>query len=103
MFVLNLTHQLDSSTDTLRLFIISVLVIVCLGLLLGLLTPFLTIITCVVALLNLFFTEQGMNAVYVLRILTSAALFFLGPGAYSIDARLFGLRVAVVPPRKSRV
>ena len=103
MFVLNLTHQLDSSTDTLRLFIISLLVIVCLGLLLGLLTPFLTIITCVVALLNLFFTEQGMNAVYVLRILTSAALFFLGPGAYSIDARLFGLRVAVVPPRKSRV
>ena len=103
MFVLNVTHQLDSSTDTLRLFIISLLVIVCLGLLLGLLTPFLTIITCVVALLNLFFTEQGVNTVYVLRILTSAALFFLGPGAYSIDARLFGLRVAVVPPRKSRV
>jgi uncharacterized membrane protein YphA (DoxX/SURF4 family) len=79
------------------------LVIVCLGLLLGLLTPFLTIVTCLVALLNLFFTEPGMNVVYILRILTSAALFFLGPGAYSIDARLFGLRVAVVPPRKSRV
>ncbi|HXS02539.1 MAG TPA: hypothetical protein VN724_18345 [Pyrinomonadaceae bacterium] len=103
MFVLNLTHQLHLSTDTLRLFIISLLVIVCLGLLLGLLTPFLTIVTCLVALLNLFFTEPGMNVVYILRILTSAALFFLGPGAYSIDARLFGLRVAVVPPRKSRV
>lgn len=101
--MLNLTHQLHLSTDTLRLFIISLLVIVCLGLLLGLLTPFLTIVTCLVALLNLFFTEPGMNVVYILRILTSAALFFLGPGAYSIDARLFGLRVAVVPPRKSRV
>jgi hypothetical protein len=102
MFVLNLTHRLELSSNALSLLFVSLVVIVCLGLLLGFLTPFLTIITCLVALLNLFFTDQGMNAVYIVRMLTSAALFFLGPGAYSIDARLFGLRVAVVPPRKSK-
>ena len=102
MFLLNVTHRLDLSTSALYLLLVSLLVIVCLGLLLGFLTPILTIVTCLVALLNLFFTDQGMNAVYIVRMLTSAALFFLGPGAYSIDARLFGLRVAVVPPRKGK-
>ena len=102
MFVVNLTHQLDLSTNGLHLFIITLLVIVGLGLLLGFLTPFLAILACAVALLNLFITDDGINVVYILRILTSASLFFLGPGAYSIDARLFGLRVAVVPPRKSK-
>src|SRR5690349_15625050 len=82
MFVLNLTHRLELSTSSLYLLIVSLVVIICLGLLLGFLTPFLTIITCLVALLNLFFTDQGINAVYIVRILTSAALFFLGPGAY---------------------
>ncbi len=99
---MNLAHRLDLSTNGLHLFIVSLLVIVCIGLLLGFLTPFLTIVACAVALLDLFFTDQATNVVYLLRMLTSGALFFLGPGAYSIDARLFGLRVAVVPPRKSK-
>ena len=102
MFALNVTQRLDLSTNALHLLIATLLVIVCTGLLLGFLTPFLTIVACVVALLNLFFTEHGTDVAYILRMLTSGALFFLGPGAYSIDARLFGLRVAVVPPRKSR-
>jgi uncharacterized membrane protein YphA (DoxX/SURF4 family) len=101
MFVLNVTPRLDLSTNA-HLLIVLFLVIVCIGLLLGFLTPFLTIVACAVALLNLFLTDQGTNVVYILRMLTSGALFLLGPGAYSIDARLFGLRVAVVPPRKSK-
>ena len=102
MFALNVTHRLDLSTNALRILLVSLLVIVCIGLLLGFLTPFLTIVAGAVALLNLFFTDQSTNVVYILRGLTSVALFFLGPGAYSIDARLFGLRVAVVPPRKPK-
>jgi uncharacterized membrane protein YphA (DoxX/SURF4 family) len=101
MFALNFT-QFNTSSNALHLIAISLIVLVCLSLLLGFLTPFLAVVTCVAALLNLFFTDQGMNAPYILRILTSAALFFLGPGAYSIDARLFGLRVAVVAPRKAK-
>ncbi len=102
MLALNITHQSNFSPDILRLLLVSSIVLICLSLVLGFLTPFLAIVTCLAALLNLFFTDQGMNVVYLLRILTATALFFLGPGAYSIDARLFGLRVAVVPPRKSR-
>ena len=30
------------------------------------------------------------------------ALVFLGPGAFSIDARLFGRREIVIPPRSTR-
>ena len=102
MFALNVTQRWDLSTNALHLLIASLLVMVCIGLLLGFLTPFLTIVACVVALLNLFFTDQGTDVVYILRMLTSGALFFLGPGAYSVDARLFGLSVTVVPPRKDK-
>ena len=102
MFALNLTQGLNLSTNALHLLIATLLLIVCTGLLLGFLTPFLTIVAGAVALINLFVTDQATNVVYILRVLISSALFFLGPGAYSIDARLFGLRVAVVPPRKSK-
>ena len=102
MFALNVTQQFNFSSNVVHLVVTSLIVLVCLSLLLGFLTPFLAIVTCIGALVNLFFADQGINVVYILRILTSAALFLLGPGAYSIDARLFGLRVAVVPPRKAK-
>jgi len=60
------------------------------------------VFACAAASVNLFVADQAINVVYILRILTSAALFFLGPGAYSVDAKLFGLQVTVVPPRKNK-
>ena len=102
MLVLNVTHRLNSSTNTLYWLIISLVGLISLGLLLGFLTPILTVITCLAAIPNLFLSDQMIDVVYILRLLTSASLFFLGPGAYSVDAKLFGLQVTVVPPRKDR-
>lgn len=100
MFALNLTHQFNFSSNALYWSVVLLIVLISLSLLIGLLTTILTIIACVVAVANLLLTDHPIDAVYILRILTFAALFFLGPGAYSVDARLFGLQVTVVPPRK---
>ena len=102
MFALNLTHRFNFSSNALYWPLVLLIVLVSLGLLLGFLTPIFTIIACVAAATNLLLADQSIDVVYILRILTSAALFFLGPGAYSVDARLFGLQVTVVPPRKDK-
>lgn len=102
MFALNLTHWFSFSSNALHWFMVSLSGLISLGLLLGFLTSILTIIACAAAVANLLLANQPIEVVYILRILTSAALFFLGPGAYSVDARLFGLRVTVVPPRKDK-
>ena len=101
MFALNAAHHFNSGP--LRWVIVSLIGLISLGLLLGFLTPILAIITCIAAIANLLSADQPDNLVYILRILTPAALCLLGPGAYSIDARLFGLRVTVVPPRTNTI
>jgi hypothetical protein len=103
MFALSLAHRFNLSSGALRWFIAALISLISLGLLLGFFTTILTTIACVAAIANLLLADQPINVVYILGILMSAALFFLGPGAYSVDARLFGLRVTVVPPRKDRV
>ena len=100
MFALNLTHQFNFSSNALYWSVALLIALISLSLLLGFLTTILTIIACIVAVANLLLADEPIDAVYILSILTSAALFFLGPGAYSVDARLFGLQVTVVPPRK---
>ena len=103
MFALNLTQRFNFSSNALYWFVVSLIGLISLGLLLGFLTTILTVVACAAAVANLVFADQPIHVVYILRILTSAALFFLGPGAYSVDARLFGLQVTVVPPRASRL
>ena len=102
MFALNLTHQFNFSSNALEWFIPSLIALISLSLLLGFLTTILTVFACAAAVANLLLANQPIDVVYILRILTSSALFFLGPGAYSVDARLFGLQVTVVPPRKDK-
>jgi hypothetical protein len=101
MFALNLTHPFNFSSIVLYWSLVLLIALISLSLLFGFLTIILTIIACIAAVANLL-SDQPIDVVYILRILTSAALFFLGPGAYSVDARLFGLQVTVVPPRKDK-
>ena len=102
IFALNLKHQFNFSSNALNWLLVSLIALISIGLLAGFLTTILTVIACVAAVANLLLADHPTDVIYILRILMSAALLFLGPGAYSVDARLFGLRVTVVPPRKDK-
>jgi uncharacterized membrane protein YphA (DoxX/SURF4 family) len=69
----------------------------------GALTPYLSFVVCVYALVNLFGTGSHLDELVLASLLLNAiALALLGPGAYSLDARLFGRRVVVVPPPREK-
>ena len=66
---------------------------------LGLLTPVASSAACLFELAHLFSDGSGDWRFIMLASLNGVAIALLGPGAYSIDARLFGRRVIVIPPR----
>jgi hypothetical protein len=68
----------------------------------GFLTPYLSVIACAFAAASLLLGPHSGNPLYVFPILDAGALTLLGPGAYSVDAKLFGRRVTVVRPRKDK-
>jgi uncharacterized membrane protein YphA (DoxX/SURF4 family) len=61
----------------------------------GFMTPVVAVIACVFELMTLLSAAHGDIRFIVLSSLTAAAIALLGPGAYSLDARLFGRRVIV--------
>ena len=75
---------------------IAALVGLCLGL--GVATPYCAAVSCVLEL-TLLVTAGGPGRFqFGMSALTAAATAGLGPGAYSIDARLFGRKVFTIPP-----
>jgi hypothetical protein len=70
------------------------------SLIVGLLTPYGAMVCCLVQLVVLFKTG-GCNSFHLaMSILSSGAIALLGPGAYSVDARMFGRQILIVPSRK---
>lgn len=97
-FVLIAANRTDMSSIH-PLFVGALVVALCLAI--GFLTPYLSFIVCVYALMNVFGARSHLDILLLASLLlSSAALTLLGPGAYSIDARLFGRRVVIVPPRR---
>jgi uncharacterized membrane protein YphA (DoxX/SURF4 family) len=72
-------------------------------LIIGLLTPYAGLTLCLNALISLRLAAGGGSQAdaALLVAVTSLALAFVGPGAYSMDARLFGRREIIVPPRQT--
>jgi len=67
---------------------------------LGLVTPVAALLSAVVKLTVLASSAAGFAA-SLLGLAISAVLLLLGPGAYSIDACLFGRRIVVEYPARS--
>ena len=67
---------------------------------LGVLTPYCAAVGCLVQLYVLCTGAAGNQFLLVSSILNSGVLAVLGPGAYSIDARIFGRRLLTLPSRR---
>jgi hypothetical protein len=75
-------------------------VVVALALTLGFITPVASAL-CVVLELTIWATSAGaIQALHACAILDAIALAMLGPGAYSLDARLFGRRQVVIRSKR---
>ncbi len=82
--------------------VLLVLVPYCLFLCLGIFTPLLAAVGCVLELVSaVFMNHQSIVAVFSSS-LDAATLAMLGPGAYSLDARRFGRRVIRFPGEDNR-
>lgn len=75
-------------------------VLVGLFLSLGFLTPYCAALSCLLELVLLVTTDAPHRLQLGMSALTAAATAALGPGAYSVDARLFGRRLIKIPPRQ---
>jgi hypothetical protein len=67
---------------------------------LGFLTPYCCTLCCLIEVAILF-TGSQIEFHLIVAILNGAAVAMLGPGAYSLDARIFGRRIVSVPARKT--
>jgi uncharacterized membrane protein YphA (DoxX/SURF4 family) len=76
--------------------------LICISLSIGFLTPILSVVVCIAASAVALISASPGNLLCIFCAFDAAALALLGPGAYSLDARLFGRRVTVVTPRKDR-
>jgi hypothetical protein len=68
---------------------------------LGFLTPYCAGLSCLIELVLLVTTAVPNGFQLGMSALTAAIAAVLGPGAYSLDARLFGRQEIKIPPRRN--
>ena len=66
----------------------------------GFLTPYCSALCCLIELDFLLAAGAGNEFHLIIAIVNSGVLAVLGPGAYSLDARIFGRRLLAVSPRR---
>ena len=76
-------------------------------LLIGFLTPVISVAVCIGSLIVALMRSSaegwpGLEIPLVFVIFSAASITLLGPGAISVDARLFGRREIVIPKRSDR-
>jgi hypothetical protein len=98
IFLISVANRFGVSSAPL-LFAFSLLI--SLSLSIGFLTPYLSVLVGATAIANLLIGPYSHDLLHIFPIIDAAVLALLGPGAYSVDARLFGLRVSIVPRRKN--
>jgi hypothetical protein len=68
---------------------------------LGFLTPYCAAASCFLELSLLVATDAPNRLQLGMSALTAAATVALGPGAYSVDGRLFGRKLIKIPPGRN--
>jgi hypothetical protein len=84
-----------------RLFL-GVILLISASLLVGLLTPVLCVIAAAFSIANMITNPCASIVLCVMATANAVALGLLGPGAYSIDSKLFGRRVTTIRSRNDR-
>lgn len=69
---------------------------------LGFITPIAALLSVALQVTTLLTSGTTLAAVHACAMLDATALAMLGPGAYSVDARLFGQREVILPPEQNR-
>jgi hypothetical protein len=82
--------------------ILGVVLLTSTSLLMGFLTPLLCVIAAAFSIGNMIINPCASVVVCVIATGNSIALGLLGPGAYSIDSKLFGRRVTTIRSRDGR-
>lgn len=67
----------------------------------GLWTPIMGVLAAVVEFFVAYFLHSADPRIYILFGVLAISLTLLGPGAYSVDAHLFGWKRIDIPDRKS--
>ena len=77
-------------------------VVLATGLCIGLLTPYCACLCCLIEIRAAIIPGPEGDFLRVLPIANAIVVAMIGPGAYSLDSRLFGRQLLTLPSRKTR-